>query len=176
MTENPKSGGLLALDIATRTGWAYGRVPLRALTALEMTAIRQRQPASGVITVQSTQSLGHFLSEFEERASRLFDRYQPAGVVIEAPILPKMVNFNTACKLMHMTGEVQKMAARRGIGFVRTTQPASVKKHFTGNGRAQKPEIMAACEKRGWIYRDDNEADALAIWDLGCELYRNGGR
>lgn len=173
---NPKTGGLLALDIATKTGWAYGPVPIRALTALEMTATKPRKPVSGVITVQSTQSLGHFLSEFEERAARLFDRYQPAGLIIEAPILPKGVNFTTACKLMHMAGEAQKMAARRGISWVQTVQPASVKKHFTGNGRAQKPEIMAACDARGWTYVDDNEADAQAIWDLGCEQYRNGRR
>lgn len=46
--------------------------------------------------------------------------------------------------------------------------PASVKKFFTSNGRAEKSEMMAVCRKR-WpdlILSDENEADALALMTL----------
>lgn len=170
------TGGLIAFDIATTTGWAYGRVPVLATTALERAAQKPPQPASGVIRVQSAQGLGHFLSEFEERLCGLLDRYQPAGAIIEAPILPKACNFDTSCKLMSLAGEALKQFSRRGIRVLKQAQPATVKKHFTGNGRAEKADIMAECDRRGWTYATNDEADALAIWDLGCHLYRQGAR
>lgn len=170
------TGGLIAFDIATTTGWCYGRVPAVASTALERAARKPPQPASGVIRVQSAQGLGHFLSEFEERLCVLLDQHQPAGAIIEAPILPKLCNFETSCKLMSMAGEALKQFSRRGIRLIKQAQPATVKKHFAGSGRAEKADIMAECDRRGWTYTTNDEADALAIWDYGCEMVRGGGR
>lgn len=167
-----QQGGLLALDIATRMGWAYGRIPLRGLTMLEAVAVQPPQPDSGVVTVRSALGVGHFLSEFTDRLGELFDTKRPNGLVIEAPILPQTTSFDTVRKLMAMAGLAEMLAAQRRIRWVRLVQPASVKKHFTGNGRAKKPDMEAACASRGWVFADDNEADALAIWDHGCALYR----
>jgi Holliday junction resolvasome RuvABC endonuclease subunit len=166
-------GGLLALDIATVTGWAYGRVPRRAMTRLEMAASQPPKPQSGVILVRSKQGIGHFLSEFEGHLSDMLDRLRPAGLIIEAPILPQTTSFDTVRKLMAMAGNVEKLAAQRGIRWHRVVQPSSVKKHFTGSGRAKKPEMIAECQARGWFpLATDDEADALGIWDYGCDMYR----
>ena len=167
-----QQGGLLALDIATRTGWAYGRIPVRGMTALEAVATKPPQPDSGVILVRSRLGIGHFLSEFVDHLGELLDTRKPSAVVIEAPILPQTVNFETVRKLMAMAGLAEMLATQRGIRRLRFVQPSSVKKHFTGSGRAKKPDMEAACTSRGWVFVDDNEADALAIWDLGCDLYR----
>jgi Holliday junction resolvasome RuvABC endonuclease subunit len=167
------TGGLLALDIATRTGWAYGRVPLRGTTALEASAVRPPKPDSGIIRVLTEAGgLGHFLAEFEERLTGLLDDKRPGGLIIEAPLLPKLTSFETVCKLMSMAGIAQKVADQWRIRWRRIAQPASIKKHFAGKGNAKKPDMIAACRQRGWEVFDDNEADALAIWDLGCALYR----
>lgn len=169
-------GGLLALDLATVSGWAYGRIPAVGPTALEVAANKPPQPASGVIRVQSIQGLGHFLSEFEDRLGALMDAKRPAGLIIEAPILPKLCNFETTCKLMSLAGIAQLQAARRGIRWVKLVQPTSVKKSFAGSGKAKKPDMMAACDARGWTYATHDEADALGVWVHGCELYRQERR
>jgi len=30
---------------------------------------------------------------------------------------------------------------------------------------------MDACRARGWVYEDDNMADALALWDFAATLF-----
>ncbi|NOV24178.1 hypothetical protein E5S69_11710 [Cupriavidus necator] len=46
---------------------------------------------------------------------------------------------------------------------------ATAKKHWTGNGRAKKPEMIAEAERRGIKVIDDNHADALAILSYGIQ-------
>ncbi|MCI0598730.1 MAG: hypothetical protein L0Y60_04285 [Beijerinckiaceae bacterium] len=42
----------------------------------------------------------------------------------------------------------------------------TVKKFFTGKGRASKAEMIAAAADHGWNCKDDNAADALGVWVL----------
>jgi hypothetical protein len=42
---------------------------------------------------------------------------------------------------------------------------ATVKKHWTGDGRAKKPDMIAEARRRGFRPDSDNAADALAILD-----------
>lgn len=42
--------------------------------------------------------------------------------------------------------------------------PASVKKSFTGSGRAEKTDIMSECGKRGIEITTHDEADAVALY------------
>jgi Holliday junction resolvasome RuvABC endonuclease subunit len=42
--------------------------------------------------------------------------------------------------------------------------PASIKKSFTGSGRANKGDMKRECEKRGIEAVDDNHADAIAVF------------
>jgi Holliday junction resolvasome RuvABC endonuclease subunit len=49
--------------------------------------------------------------------------------------------------------------------------PGTLKKYATGNGHAGKTEMVQAAEKRlGYAGHDDNEADALWLRAIGCEL------
>lgn len=167
------AGGLLALDIATRTGWAYGRVPVRGLSAIEAASLQPPQPESGVLRVLTQAGgVGHFLAEFHDRLDAMLAERRPGGLIIEAPILPKFTSFETVRKLMGMAGIAEMLADRRAIRWRAVAQPSAVKKHWTGKGNAKKPAMIAACEARGWTARDDNEADALALWDFGGALYR----
>ena len=61
---------------------------------------------------------------------------------------------------------------------VREFHVATIRKHFLGHGRLQRKEAkrrtIIKCQMRGWQVENDNEADALALWDLiGCKY---GGR
>lgn len=46
-----------------------------------------------------------------------------------------------------------------------STPVGTIKKHFTGKGNAPKELMIAECEKRGFQPCDDNEADAIALFD-----------
>jgi Holliday junction resolvasome RuvABC endonuclease subunit len=41
-----------------------------------------------------------------------------------------------------------------------------IKKHWTGKGNADKRAMLAECARRGLAVADDNEADAIALFDL----------
>jgi Holliday junction resolvasome RuvABC endonuclease subunit len=163
-------GGILALDIATNLGWAWGYAPKHGpATALEAAAAAPAQPASGVYRVRGD-SLGEFLADYERWLGLVLDERQPGGLMFEAPILGKFTAFATARKLMSLAGLTELVAHRRGIPWVREAQPSTVKKHFTGSGKAKKPDMEAACLQRGWTFADDNEADALALFSYACSV------
>ena len=44
-----------------------------------------------------------------------------------------------------------------------------IKKNFCGNGNASKDAMIAEAQKRGFKPTDDNEADAIAVFDLALE-------
>lgn len=42
--------------------------------------------------------------------------------------------------------------------------PTSIKKSFTGNGRADKEDMMSECKKRGIKVETHDEADSVGLW------------
>ncbi|HQC52332.1 MAG TPA: hypothetical protein PLE92_04310 [Lentisphaeria bacterium] len=60
----------------------------------------------------------------------------------------------------------------RGIPLKRIP-PSTLKKYFTGSGRAQKPEMIAEAIRRGFaVGEDDNKADAVALAILARDICR----
>lgn len=47
---------------------------------------------------------------------------------------------------------------------------ATLKKHFTGNGRAGKPEMVNAARQLGYRVRNGDEADAIAVFSYGVSI------
>lgn len=47
----------------------------------------------------------------------------------------------------------------------------SIKKHWTGSGNARKEAMIAEAERRGFVVKNDNQADALAVLDCDLALY-----
>lgn len=70
---------------------------------------------------------------------------------------------------MGLAGLVDLMCHYHGI-ITDGWAPASIKKHFCGNGRAQKADVEAACRSRGWCFPDNNAADALAVLDMAAHM------
>ena len=144
---------ILALDLGTRTGWAYG--------------------AAGVFV------------------SGVFDlkggRFEGGGM--------RFLRFNTLLQELHSTSAVRKIVyeeVRRHVatdaahvyGGLQATLTSwaelekipyegvpvgTIKKFWTGNGRANKGAMVAECVKRGIRVADDNEADAVALLHAAME-------
>lgn len=159
--------GVLALDLATVAGWAWGCVPERVMSPLEAAQARPPAPAGGSFRVSRPgAAIGLFLSDGEEWLEDLFDRLKPERIIYEKPILDSFrTGYETALKLGGLAGITSMVACRHGITLLDPVQPLTLKKHWTGSGKADKPAMIAACRARGWEPVDDNHADAMALWD-----------
>ena len=60
-------------------------------------------------------------------------------------------------------GILQCIAELTDLDFIGYS-PITIKKAFTGNARASKEDMIAACKKMGHETDDHNHADAIAAW------------
>ena len=141
---------LLAIDLGTQTGWARGRMA--------------EKPQSG------TQSFA--LGRFDGGGMRYL-RFQ---VWLEEMlrgvdrVAYEEVRRHTATDAAHVYGGLmgcltatceQQEIPYEGVPV------GTIKKWATGKGNAGKPAMVQAVLDRGFRVKDDNEADAIALW-----LYR----
>lgn len=158
------NGGILALDIATTTGWAEGLPGDRPVSG----SIRLAQPGSshGAIYGAMLAFLGARLSAFRYRA-----------VVFEAPLDPRwkgaMTNTNTARVLLGLPAVAEAVAHQTGHYNVREVTSREVRKHMLGitpKAAVAKPLVVAKARELGFAPKDDNEADALLIWHYARDV------
>jgi Holliday junction resolvasome RuvABC endonuclease subunit len=151
-----KSQKLLALDLATKLGFAFGHI--------------DDEPIFGSFSLPRTQSdVGRFLSAYNEWLMVILEKYQPEIVVMEAnmPHGGAMTTLKTTQKLANLNGHTEWVCFERKINCFEVPA-ATWKKTFCGTGRISKKTkpypVTVKCNERGWFPHDDNEADALGIW------------
>lgn len=151
-------GELLTLDLATRTGFCVGET-------------NNPNPTFGHIVLPSTgDDVGTFAIKYEDWLTD-FVAWRRIGLcVFEMPILPKTTSLMTVRKLTGLAWETEQFCRRRGIKC-REGRASSVKKFFTGSGKAGKLDTMAICRRYGWKVAVDDEADACALWAYSVALY-----
>lgn len=174
---------VLALDLASTSGWAYG--PVRS------------KPMSGVIP------LGDKGATHGERGAKLLrwlnDFLKLNAVrlaVIEKPLAPQVLvkigATDSTVELLYGLPFVAKtVLSMRGVWEVKYVHVQDVRAHFTGqrtfaesfdpirkrkvssreNGKAAVKNI---CAMRGWPVQSDDEADAIATWSYGTEMLSPG--
>ncbi len=161
---------ILALDLSTNTGWAAGEIGGR--------------PLHGVIRLPSTKKdIGLFAQFFETEVRVLLAVQKPDRVVFESPILTGTTRLATLRKLYGLAyhteliclqrdipcSETHMQTARSTLGFKQL--PRSVKDK-AARRKHTKSEIMRLCRAMGWEPADDNEADALCIWNDACLAFK----
>lgn len=154
---------ILALDLATRTGWAE-------------LAPGAAAPTSGVVDLPSSGPA----ARVDALAAWLWPRLAPlaAGrglVIYEGPIMyPGRANaFRVGC---HLESVLLHLARTLGVDHLVVAAPSEAKKHATGSGTAKKHLVVAAMRQR-WgrpELEDDNEADALALLSYGLQALDEG--
>lgn len=143
------SGGLYALDLGTKTGWAY--------------AVPGAEPVHGHVRLPADRGDGAFFSAYRRFLLDHITVHAPRLIVYEAPLITGgMTHVQTVFRLFGLAAHTVEMAHIREVRCERANN-ASVKKFVTDNGRAKKPEVMDAIRARGWSPDDENEADALAV-------------
>lgn len=162
-------GGVLALDISTRCGWALWQGSARVL--------------SGVYHVPQGR-FGRRLHRFAWWLDALLAVNQVSHLVYEAPLLRQGPNSKTTIEtvqlLMGLTGVACMTAEGRDVGEVEAANNQTVRAHFLGSARGDRKELkaktIAVCRALGWDPKDDNEADALAVlhYTLHKHRYQHG--
>tara|TARA_Y100000310_G_C20568932_1_gene756972 strand:+ start:765 stop:1280 length:516 start_codon:yes stop_codon:yes gene_type:complete len=162
-------GIILALDLATRTGFAIGPV----LPAPRLVGKGEAKPQSGAKSFEG--SVGKSLAGLSRFVYDLIEEHKPTLIVFEAPLDPRHLKGKTkkiaGRRLIAMAGLIEMIAFQKQIP-VREVPPHKIKKHWTGNGSASKGDMLNVCALHGWNVTDDNEADALALLDYTAGMLR----
>lgn len=138
---------ILALDISLNTGYALlgpeGKITFG-------TRIFQAYNGPGFEIMAGR--------KFRDWLEIFLDKHRPTELVLERPF------FRGDCTwlLVGLAWEAQRAAELRSIPFC-DYQPGSIKKTFTGNWRAKKPEMVTEARKLGYSVSNDHEADAIAL-------------
>lgn len=149
---------ILALDLGSRTGWAVlsrsGRI------ASGVTEFRPgRFEGAGMAFLRFEK----FLADLNRDAGP-FDAVVFEEVRAHAGTLAAQVYGGF---LAHLTAWCERKAAPYlGVPV------GTIKRHVTGKGNAPKEDVIRAVRARGFLPKDDNEADALALlaWAIANEI------
>lgn len=166
---------ILALDLGTSTGAAFGRGD-----ALP-TVLSFQMPASG-------DDVGAFLAHFRDVLVQLIGRIDPDFVIFEAPILPQpkasikwvggkpvavvenTTNLMTTRKLQGLAGMLEVICRDLELP-VYETHLGTMKKALTGKGNAEKGDMLRQARALGLQLSAGSEAfdeaDAFAAWLVG---------
>lgn len=158
------SGGLLALDLARCTGWAV------APTAYRSPPFPMPDEAFGLLTYGMVRlgsdicPAGQLYVSLHKWFGTTLRETRPDIVAIEAAFIPRF-KFKGADVPFGLAAIVEMHCHYLNIPLYRY-QPASIKKHWTDNGRARKQDMIASCLERGIDVSNDNVADAIALADF----------
>lgn len=137
---------ILALDLATSTGWA----------TLESSRPNTRYCGTWNLGVKARHGL-----RFQRLAQHIGPK-QPEVICFENTIVR---GANAAIFLAGLRGILLKWCEDNEIPPAVGVPIGTVKKHATGNGRASKDDMVAAAVARGWTPDSDDAADALWVLD-----------
>jgi len=145
---------LLAFDLATDTGIAVG--DSRGAPSCETERLGEAGDHHGARFAQALRM-----------TRRLITRWQPVVVAIEAPLAAGQ-STHGGLMAKGLRGCILGVAHIHGLRVVEY-DVATIRKHFIGHGRLPRAEakraVLTRCKQLGWRVRNDNEADACAVWD-----------
>jgi Holliday junction resolvasome RuvABC endonuclease subunit len=156
---DPSGNALLALDLGQKTGWALRNAD-GAIASGTVEFKPGRFESVGMIFLR----FRAWLQEVDETAGGIgavyFEEVRSHRGVAAAHAYGGF--------LAHLTAWAEaNRIPYRGIPV------ATIKRHVTGRGNADKEAVISAVRALGFDLADDNEADALALLDWAL---RNGGR
>lgn len=167
---------LLALDVAKKTGFAFGP--------------SNEAPQTG--SVQFGRGGSSMAATFAEcrRWLKRFLENNPSieMVVFESPLVPGMMrgktNISTVRQLIGLVAVVEEFLFDTGGYDVREARVADIRTHFLGSNRHKrdmaKALTLTRCRQLGWHVSDTDAADAAALWHyqasilMGRDLFNRG--
>ncbi len=159
---------ILALDIATRTGWAFGS---------DLGAA----PVTGAIDLSKSLGIGGKMARLADKLEDLVRDIDPDLIIFEQPIhgVTRQGSSNVLRLALALCGTAEMVAFWNKVD-VREVPIPTWRKHFIGAGRAPKGEHPKWCKRQaqhrckvlGWGDLSDDQAEAAGIWDYAMSLRR----
>lgn len=158
---------ILALDVATSTGWALGAPG--------------RPARHGIYTIQSRgERLGAYLSDYSFWLARKIVEGEPDRLVFEAPIITADTSLMMARKLYGLAGLTEMVALVNGMSpdQIFEIESSAWRASFLGSHypvrrrgmpkgtmrRLFKAAAATVCKLHGYTPVGEDDADALGIW------------
>jgi hypothetical protein len=157
------SGNVLALDIATTTGWAHGKPG--------------SVPTFGSIRFgKAGGARGNAYRQMRTWLDLFCSAHATALVVFESPAVPMIMhgrtNIDTVKLLVGFAEHLEEWA--QGVVELREASVQQVRSHFIGRNfksLVAKGMTIERCRSLGWAVNNSDEADACALWDYQiCHL------
>jgi hypothetical protein len=155
---------ILALDLASNTGWAFG-------------ILGSVQPTFGSVRFGQAESshTARFANCLEWTSAFLKRQPETGLVVFEAPLHFGLrrgkSNAGNDELAFGLAAIVQAVAYLRGVHDVRQARTIDVRRFFLGYNPKRtvaKRETIGRCHTLGLEVEDDNQADAVATWFYQC--------
>jgi hypothetical protein len=151
-------GEIMALDIATKTGFAIGPV--------------ERPNRFGSFRcAPDGSSSGAVFAGFMKWMAEQLSAFKPRVIIFEAPMPPSQMAGKTtadvARRLLGLPAIAEAVAYHFGVYDVREASVGDVRHYFLGRRNIKSAEAKAAtikkCRVLGYSPEDDNAADAIAL-------------
>lgn len=149
-----QTGRVLALDLATVTGWASGNLA-EASPSLGAIELRGDEP------VKKAASLRNWVEDHERIGGKL------TALVVEAPLLTGQRSMHAAELAMALFWPLKLWAYDASIPFY-AVPSQTARKAVIGRGTfpagTAKEHVLAWCRTLGFHLRSHDAADALILW------------
>jgi hypothetical protein len=156
---------ILALDLATVTGFARGKIG--------------EKPKCGSVDFYNN-TRGFSDAIFAAAYAWVWELLRPPPdiMIMESMLPPEAMKGATSRavrdRLAGLHGVARAAAHRRGVGEVSIATTSNIRAHFIGDSslhRMQaKKAVIERCKMLQWEVANDNEADAAALWSYACAL------
>lgn len=139
---------ILALDIATKTGW-------------------RTQTSSGVWDLKPNrgESAGMRVVRFKSKVKELIEL---EGIDIVAYERPAGMHKASIMVASEMVGVLMALCIEMRVQYA-SYSASEIKKFATGKGNANKEAMIKAAQELGFAPIDDNHADAIHIYNLAYQ-------
>lgn len=142
-------GGVLALDLSLRTGWAYGH--------------DHAAPVHGVWVLGKTADLGAVFSGLAGELQDAIAVLAPSVVLMEAPLPPQAQTAAISARLQFGLAAVTEMICHEAGVPCEEERAQTVRKLVLGHSRVEKQDIMDWCGAEGYRPAEHNDGDALVL-------------
>lgn len=154
---------ILALDIASATGWAVSMT-----SGSGADAVTEVQSGTNIVTVYTSEGDGGRYVRFENWCFTMIEKYKPEVVYYEE--VHRIFGPGVGQARLYFSFRSMLLAAcsRRNVKVVGISVGDN-KVIATDNGAASKPEMIAAARRffPDQVVKDDNQADALNLLRCG---------
>jgi Holliday junction resolvasome RuvABC endonuclease subunit len=156
---------VLALDLATETGWALGKPG-------------DNYPRSGTIRFASKGASHRAILHDAHNWLTVFLMNERVDQAVIEQEVRKRESWKSSIAADNLTVKLIGIAEERlfaaRIYKIEFAPVNSVRKFFIGDGSVKRDsakwQTVQRCEALGWAPADDNAADALAIWAWRCSI------